>query len=227
LLDAKNQLANTLIIVSSDNGPVTWPVIEGRYPPGMEGNTPLRGLKGKIYEGGHRVPLLARWGDGTAGNSFITPGTTSEQLLGLNDLAATFLDLLGGQRPFGQANDSKSFLPALLATAPLVESVRDHLIIQGEHLIIPGSPPSAKRTNLLNRAFYRYDSEGALWKLTVAANSIDHTAELRWQELYNLTTDPGEATNLLASPEHQALVKSIQADYLRLIVQPQTITSFK
>ena len=219
-LAERNELENTLIIFSSDNGPVTWPIVEGRYPPGTDSGVQLRGLKGEIHEGGHRVPLLARWGDGSAERSYIPPGTNSRYLLGLNDLAATFYALLGKQRPYGQANDSKNFLPVLLGESSADTQLRDHLIVQG-------SPPSVPDANLIDRAFYKYDSNGDLWKLTVISGSTDPLANLRWGELYNLSKDPGESTNRLSDAGQQELLAAMQAEYLDLISQPQTIISWK
>lgn len=216
-LDSQNALENTLIIFSSDNGPVTWP---DRYPPGQDQGVQLRGYKGEIDEGGHRVPLLARWGDGSAAQSYIAPGQRSNVLLGLNDLAATFYALLGKQRPVNQANDSKNFLPVMLGEPTAAASPREHLIVQG-------SPPSADSANLLDRAFYKYDDAGDLWKLTVVSSSTDPLAEISWRKLYNLSTDPGESTNQIENPDHEALLRSMQTAYLQLITQPQTVTGWK
>ena len=115
-LEERGQLENTLIILTSDNGPVVPPGQQDFAPQGTEGGVPLRGYKGTIFEGGHRVPLLARWGSGAAGGSIIPPQSRSDALVGLHDLMATFYALLGVQRPHGQANDSKSFLPVLLGS---------------------------------------------------------------------------------------------------------------
>jgi len=219
-LKAQNQLENTLIIFTSDNGPVIWPVVEGRYPPGTENGVRLRGLKGDIYEGGHRVPLLARWGDNGAAHSYIAPGTRNNELLGLNDLAATFHALLGKQRLPGQTNDSKNFLPVLLGEQPAGMPYREQLIIQG-------SPPSAKDPDLIDRAFYKHDANGDLWKLTVISDSTDPLANLDWHELYNLSADPGETNDLLEASEQQELLQAMQAEYRTLLSQPQTIVNWK
>jgi arylsulfatase A-like enzyme len=219
-LKAQNQLENTLIIFTSDNGPVTWPAVEGRYPPGAENGIRLRSLKGEIYEGGHRVPLLARWGDNGAAHSNIPPDIRSNELLGLNDLAATFYALLGKQRLPGQSNDSKNFLPVLLEQQPAGTRLREQLIIQG-------SPPSAKGPDLIDRAFYKHDAKGDLWKLTVISSSTDPLANLEWQELYNLSTDPAETTDLFGATEQQELLQVMQAEYRILLGQPQTIVSWK
>ncbi|MDF7799589.1 sulfatase-like hydrolase/transferase [Pontiellaceae bacterium B1224] len=75
----ENGLAEkTLVIFSSDNGPMQL------ASPG-----PLRGKKGSIYEGGHRVPGIFWW-PGT-----IAPGTESTQTAALFDLFPTFVELAG------------------------------------------------------------------------------------------------------------------------------------
>lgn len=109
ILDAleRNHLAtNTLVLVTSDNGAEHRP-----YPP-------LRESKRSIYEGGHRVPFLARW------PGKIKPGSTCADVICLNDLMATAAELVGAKLPANAAEDSVSILPDLLrtATAPVREA---------------------------------------------------------------------------------------------------------
>ena len=222
-LKQTGQLDNTLIVFSSDNGPIWWGEPEVVVnASGAEDGVPFRGMKGDIYEGGHRVPLLARWGDGVSSQSVILPSRSSKALVGLQDLASTFYSLLGRQRPFDQANDSKSILPALLGDRVENYPPRDHLIVQG-------SPDSAeeKRGNAIDRAFYKYDLDGELWKLSVISNNSDPVAGIVWKELYNLSADPGEEKNLLDQDDYQELREAMKSEYLRLIIQPKTVISFK
>lgn len=96
----RHKLANnTLVIVTSDNGAA------GRV------YAPLRGCKTHIYEGGHRVPFIARW------PGKIQPGSTCADTVCLNDLLATCADLLGDKLPANAGEDSFSILPDLLGTA--------------------------------------------------------------------------------------------------------------
>jgi arylsulfatase A-like enzyme len=223
-LEERGQLENTLIVFSSDNGPI-WGAMEANLDPpptGTDDGIPLRGAKGAIYEGGHRVPLLARWGDGGNAQSAISPGSHSSELLGLHDLAATFYSLLGHQRPYNQANDSKSFLPVLLGTQSETNPLREHMIIQGSPLSADENKP-----NIIDRAFYKHDSAGGLWKLSVASSNFDPVADLDWKEFYNLNDDPGETRDLIGHPDHQELLEVMKSEYLHLIIQPQTIVSFK
>lgn len=118
----KNGLAgNTLVIAAADNGAA------GRsYPP-------LRAAKTSIYEGGHRVPFVARW------PGKINPGAVSDETICLNDLMATCAEITGAKIPDNAGEDSVSILPALTGTAkaPLREATihqsmgRDLAIRQG------------------------------------------------------------------------------------------------
>lgn len=86
---------NTLVLVTSDNG-----APKRTYPP-------LRGSKASIYEGGHRVPLIAWW------PGRIRPGTVCDETVCLNDVLATCADLLGVRLPADAGEDSVSLLPLL------------------------------------------------------------------------------------------------------------------
>jgi arylsulfatase A-like enzyme len=74
-----------------------------------------------VYEGGTRVPLLARW------PGRIRAGSQSEALAALTDLFATFADFFGVDLPADAGEDSFSFLGALLNTKPR-QAVRQALV---------------------------------------------------------------------------------------------------
>jgi arylsulfatase A-like enzyme len=104
LLSERKLLNNTIVVFTSDNGglvPNGSSKYSGQYNHSSSGI--LRGSKGQIYEGGHRVPLIMRW-DGV-----IPAGETRPHLVGLNDLFATLCQLVGIKVPEGQAIDSISF----------------------------------------------------------------------------------------------------------------------
>lgn len=108
IMDAleRNHLAeNTLIIATSDNG------AEHRA------YAPLRESKRSIYEGGHRVPFVARW------PGKVKAGSTWNHPVCLNDLMATAAELTGATIPPNAGEDSVSILPALLgkSDAPMRE----------------------------------------------------------------------------------------------------------
>ncbi len=95
---------NTLIMFSSDNG-TTHIEDEVDYK-FFQSVGPLRGLKGSLYEGGIRVPLIARW------KGKIAPSTTSDLPSAFYDVMPTLADVAGAEAP--KEIDGISFLPTLL-----------------------------------------------------------------------------------------------------------------
>lgn len=104
-LQAQGLLENTLLIFSSDNG-AYWPEEEILLY-GHDSNRGVRGQKGDVWDGGHRVPLLISWPQG------IKEKATYPGLVSLTDLFATFGGLLNQEMPESAAMDSYSFLPVL------------------------------------------------------------------------------------------------------------------
>ena len=99
---------NTLVIFSSDNGGVLdYRPIDYPEDHGHKLNGPLRGQKTTVYEGGHRVPMMARW------PGHIGAGTTCNELIALTDVMATFADFFRVDLPANGAEDSFSFLGPL------------------------------------------------------------------------------------------------------------------
>jgi len=87
---------NTVVIFSTDNGPVV-------------GNAgPLRGAKGSYYEGGLRVPTVIRW-PGT-----IPAGKDNHELMTAMDLLPTFAKLAGASVPTDRTIDGQDIMPVLL-----------------------------------------------------------------------------------------------------------------
>lgn len=109
-LDELKLADNTLIIFSSDNGGVGGYEREGIAKKGSGGvtdNAPLRSGKGSLYEGGTRVPFIARWpGVTKAGTSCDTPTIHV-------DMFPTFLEVAGISAPANQTLDGESLLPLL------------------------------------------------------------------------------------------------------------------
>ena len=127
VLDAMDRLGlaeNTLVIFSSDNGGLADPASsaaqrgagygDGATAPAApdvkhQANGPiLRGGKGDIWEGGHRVPFLARW------PGKIKPGARSANTISLSDMLATFAAVAGVELLPEAGPDSFNVLPALL-----------------------------------------------------------------------------------------------------------------
>ncbi len=92
---------NTLVVFTSDNGHHK----EGRNNPEFfDANGPLRGMKRDLYEGGIRVPTIARW------PGVVPAGKTSSHIASFTDFMATACDLAGIETP---ETDGLSFVPAL------------------------------------------------------------------------------------------------------------------
>jgi arylsulfatase A len=121
----KNGLAeNTLVIFTSDNGCAPMAGIDELERKGHFPSAVFRGYKADIWDGGHRIPFIARW------PGKIKAGSKSEQLICLTDLMATCAEILGDKLPDKAGEDSVSILPALLGTdkKPLREAVVHHSV---------------------------------------------------------------------------------------------------
>ncbi len=100
---------NTLVIFASDNGGIhKYQPIDYAEDNGHFINGPLRGQKTSVYEGGQRIPMMARW------PGHIQPGQINDELIALTDVIATFADFFQVSLPSDTAEDSFSFLGALL-----------------------------------------------------------------------------------------------------------------
>ncbi|MCA9068414.1 MAG: sulfatase-like hydrolase/transferase, partial [Planctomycetaceae bacterium] len=189
-LDELNLSQNTLFIFYSDNGGNThsntpdsrqmqnikpghpkwsfvqdWKKWAGPEPP--TNNAPLREGKGRIYEGGQRVPLMVRW------PGKIESGSTSDAIVGPIDLYPTILDAIGLKKPTSHIVDGESILPVLQQTGSLK---REAYFTWFPHLI----PAVSVR-------------QGD-WKLIRRFEPHPEYPEVR--ELYNLKEDIGETHNL-------------------------------
>ncbi|MEW6302936.1 MAG: sulfatase [Verrucomicrobiota bacterium] len=173
IVDAIDRLGlaeNTLILFLSDNGGLVHEQ-SGRV---VTSNAPLRGEKGTLYEGGIRVPAIARWpGRVPAGARCDTPAITI-------DVHPTLLELAAAPAPPKGALDGVSFAPLL--KKPSASLARDPLYWHLPHYH-HSTPASAIR-------------QGD-WKLI-------EFFETGAVELYNLKSDLGEQTNLAAREPKKA-----------------------
>lgn len=176
-LDSSGVAGNTLVIFSSDNGG-TFKATDGMVTAGQRPNGPLRAAKGSIYEGGHRVPLIWKWGDGTPGGSVIPPGTVCNQMVSAIDWVSSMVDLTGRMTALDQHFDSTSLLPLAFSDNPDAEP-----------------PPHTYLYQKTNHSPAKYgvhirDDEGRWFYVRYRNGDQD-------QELYHLDTDLGQSTNLL------------------------------
>ena len=119
---------NTLVIFTSDNGPECVEVDPGAYDRvrryghwSMDG---LRGVKRDTWEGGHRLPFLARW------PGHIPPGATSAETICHVDLLASCAALIGAKVPPNAGEDSCNVLPTLLGKK-LKHPIREAIVLHG------------------------------------------------------------------------------------------------
>ena len=200
---------NTLVIFTSDNGPeVTGEVKPGVYDRlkefGHASMGKLRGAKRDAWEGGHRVPFIARW------PGKIPAGSTCDETICHVDLLATLAALLEVKLPADAGVDSVNILPALLGAkgkAPLREATVHHsaqgkfAIRQGDWVLIlaPSGDDNGKRGEpawfRTNRGYTQHSEAG---------------------ELFNLATDLTQKVNRYAA--EPAKVKELAALLERYVV---------
>ena len=193
-LDQLGLTRNTLVLFSSDNGPVVDDgyrdqAVEklGRHKPAG----PSRGGKYSNFEAGTRVPLLASW------PGRIKPGV-SNALVGQQDFFASFAQLTGRKLAEDVAPDSFAMLPALLGESRqgrewIVEHARTVSMRKGEYKLIPPNPGPALNPNTNT-------------EMGTSAKA----------QLYRIGADPGERQDLAAQmpekvAELTALLEQVKA----------------
>ena len=185
---------NTLFIFTSDNGCSRAANIKGLAAKGHLVSAHLRGSKADIWDGGHRIPFIARW------PGKIQAGSTSDQLICLADLFATTAQIVGQSTPASSCEDSVSFLPAF--TGQPIQTTRAGVI----HHSISG------------HFAYRQGN----WKLVLARGSGGWSApgegkfgpDAPKAQLYDMEADPGEKNSLYDEKRDLAnsMLRQLEAD---------------
>jgi arylsulfatase A len=180
ILDKLEELGideNTVVMFSSDNGTTYTGGVDAEY---FESTAGLRGLKGSVYEGGIRVPLIVRW------PGRVEAGSVSDHVSAFWDVMPTFAELAGRLSPEGI--DGVSFLPTLLgrpdqrAANPLYWEY--HGLWNGAQAVRLGR-----------------------WKGVRLGGHDDPDAPV---ELYDLDADPGETSDLAAEhPDVVARIRAV------------------
>lgn len=175
-LDQLGLTDNTLIVLTSDNGPVVDDGYQDRAVELLGQHRPwgpLRGGKYSIFEAGTRVPFVVSWPGGN-----VKKGATSGALVSQIDLYASLAALLGQTVPAGAAPDSRNCLAAFLGKD---KKGRDYVVEQAGSLSV-------------------YDGK---WKYIAPGNGASYNKltniELgnnKQPQLYNLKKDIGEKQNL-------------------------------
>lgn len=189
---------DTILIVTSDNGPENDAYTRIReYGHSSMGS--LRGVKRDLWEGGHRVPFIARW------PGRIPAGKVQDEVLCLTDLMATFAAIIGYELPNDAAEDSYDMSGALFGEAsdtPIREATVHHGnkgwfgIRQGDWVLI--EHPSGDN-NVGGRA-----AEPEWFRRQRSVVPHDQPVEL-----YNLQRDPQQTTNVADRAEER--VRSMKA----------------
>ncbi|MCP4785794.1 MAG: arylsulfatase [Fuerstiella sp.] len=187
-LDRMGATDDTLVIFTSDNGGVL--MTEGERPEavayraGLRCNGRWRGRKHSIYEGGFRVPFIARWPE------HVPAATVCDETISLVDMFATIAAVVDRPTLSDEevAEDSLNVLPSLLgASVPM--PIRSSMILH-----------SPNGNYAIRRGPWKY-IEG---KASPGLKRISRKDELV-AALYNLQDDPGEQNNLLS--EHPDVAK--------------------
>jgi len=187
---------NTLLMFSSDNGPEVPTVLAMRADHQHDGARPWRGMKRDQWEGGHRVPFIARW------PGKIAAGSTTDQTVCLTDVMATCAALVGAAMPNDAAEDSYNILDVLLGEDN--EPVRRYTLHQTISLALAIRRGPWKYLDHKGSGGNRYKGNRRLEKYM-----IEDTAPQAPGQLYNLDTDPGETNNLYF--RHPEIVKELKS----------------
>jgi arylsulfatase A-like enzyme len=195
-LDRHGVADNTLVIFTSDNGCAHYIgadqlEAQGHYPSAW-----FRGYKSDAWDGGHRIPFIARW-PGT-----IKKGSICEQLVCQTDLMATLADILDDNLPDDAGEDSVSLLPLFNGDMAPVRGHAVHHSIDGKFAIRDHN-----------------------WKLVLCPGSGGWThrdieaAEqgLPPVQLYDMRKDPEESNNIYA--DHPEKVKEMVTLLKRLVAE--------
>ncbi len=215
-LDRTGAAKNTLVIAASDHGPAlyagrkrkaTYAQLKELEKDGHYSSGPYRGYKFSVYEGGFRIPCVARW------PGVISPGSSCDALIGLQDLLATSAEITGTKLKTEEAPDSVSFLPLL--KNPAAKGSRDTLVVQGAPALAFHSGPWKLALCPGSGCAGRYGNsppQEDAWKKALAAygKTPANRKELEkapFVQLFRLDRDPGETKNLAA--EHPEKVKEL------------------
>ncbi|GAB5522803.1 MAG: arylsulfatase [Roseivirga sp.] len=170
----------TLIIFSSDNGSHWTAEDKGKFA--HRANYIYSGMKSDVWEGGHRVPFIARW------PGKIKAGISSNELVSMTDLMATFSEMLGTST---QAEDSNSILKLLTGEEGFKE--REYTVQHSVNGVFAIRKGHWKLVDSKGSGGWTYNGKDAQYDL----------------QLYNLEEDPAEQNNLVE--KYPELVKELKA----------------
>lgn len=193
----------TLVLFNADNGPETVHVDWMRQDHHHDAAGGWRGMKRDAWEGGHRVPFIARW------PGRIPAQQVCDQMTNTTDIFATLASVVGYQLPDDAATDSFDMLPAMLGSQDPKTSIRPHLLTQsfrGEFQLRQGNWKYCDHPGSGGNNY----SKGSLLKYAIA----DHAPDAPGQ-LYDLERDPGETTNLFDEQEAKRIEMKMLLERLK------------
>ena len=179
-IEARGLAKNTLVIFTADNGCAPAANLEELRKFQHDPSAGYRGHKADIYEGGHRIPFIARWPGKTPA------GRRCAQVIGQLDLLATCADLLDSPLPADAGEDSVSMLPLLHGLEPQ-SPLRDGLVHESDQGWL------ALRQGKWKLCFC--PGSGG-WSFPKPGKDCEGLPPF---QLFDLATDPAEKTNLAAA----------------------------
>ena len=192
-LDEMGVAKDTLVIFTSDNGGVFKPTVErllqtAAFKAGLRVNADLRGGKHDVWEGGFKVPFIARW------PGKVPAGSVSKATISLADILATTSEIMGDALPPKDvgAEDSRSFLPALLGDVPGREDIIVH---------------SADGVFAIRKGPWKWIEGVPVDEINQAKRKVN--ADQYRSQLYNTQDDPAETQDV--SAQHPEIVKELTA----------------
>ncbi|MCX5659748.1 MAG: arylsulfatase [Planctomycetota bacterium] len=180
-LDEAGLARDTLVLFTSDHGPCGSASHGGQ----IRFNAGLRGIKGSLYEGGIRVPCFWRWPAALSGNG------STDRVTSPIDVLPTIAAACGGPLPADRVIDGVDLLP-LLRDPTRQDSWPDRPLLMQWHR---GDHP------------VRYRNAGVITQ----RHKLYRPHEDKPEELYDLSADPGEQTNL--APQHPQIAASLRRLY--------------
>ena len=192
-LDDKKLSEKTLVIFTCDNGHARYTGLPALQKAGHEPSGPLRGYKADIYEGGHRVPFIARW------PGKVKAGAVSDEPICHTNLLATCAAILDKKLPDDAGEDSFSILPLLLGTK-LEQPTHPAIVHQSAGGIL-----AIRQGN---------------WKLVIGQDAGSNAKQKEPVkgpdvQLFDLAKDLGETKNL--AEENAEVVKKLRGELQKLI----------
>jgi arylsulfatase A len=186
-LEETGQLENTMIWLTSDNGPETFSYrLMARFD--HDGVAGLRGVKADIWEGGHRVPFIVSWPGGG-----VPQGTTESALVSQIDIFATMANLLGADIPEGAARDSANLMGLIRGGSdPVRTSLIYHAsngrlgIREGRWTFLQGGGFGQRPGKMWEEPEWIREMRGVI--------PVDET-----DALYDLESDPHQLNNVIGS----------------------------